>query len=95
MLQIAKRKGMAIKQANLEKLPYKDNEFDFVLSFTSLQNVENPEQAIREVKRVLKKNGTFVCSFLHQFKDELKPLLQKNFKIKEEKPAGEDVGFIL
>lgn len=95
MLKMAKRKGMEVRQADLEKLPYKNDEFDFVLSFTSLQNVENPDQAIKEVKRVLKKNGKFICTFLHQFKDELKPILKKHFKIREEKSVGEDIGFIL
>ena len=81
--------------ADAEELPYKDSEFDFVLSFSVLMNCENPEQVIREAKRVLKEDGVFICTFLRDFKPELKPILEKYFKIKQELSCGEDCGFIV
>ncbi len=81
--------------ADVEKLPYDDNSFDFVLSFSTLQNCKQPEKALQEVQRVLKKNGTFVCTFVHHFSDKLIPLLRKYFEFQEIKKIGEDVGFIL
>jgi len=80
---------------NIEQLPYKDIEFDFVLSFSVLMNSQDPEKALKEVRRILKKDGTFICTFLRSFESKLKPLIEKHFKIKEEKPCGEDIGFIL
>lgn len=79
--------------ADAEELPYKSNSFDYVLSFTTLQNCSDPERAIKEVKRVSKPKGTFICTFLKSFK--LEPLLEKHFKIIEKRPCGEDIGFIL
>ena len=78
----------------VEKLPYKNTEFDFVLSFSMLMNCKNPEKVIKEIKRVLKLNGTFVCTFLKSFESKLKPLLEKHFKIQLETNCGEDVGFL-
>lgn len=81
--------------ADVESLPYKDDEFDWVISFSVLMNVKNPEKAITEVKRILKKDGTFVCTFLKTFESKLKPLLEKHFKIEKRLPCGEDIGLII
>ncbi len=80
---------------DIENLPYKDTEFDFVFSFSVLMNCEHPEKAIKEIKRVLKPKGTFVCTFLKSFSSKITPLLEKHFKIQEEIACGEDVGFKL
>ncbi len=81
--------------ADVEKLPYKDGTFDFILSFTTLQNCSSQEKAIKEAKRVLKPKGTFVCTFLRSLEPKLKLLLEKHFKTLEKRPCGEDIGFIL
>lgn len=47
---------------NAEKLPYKNNEFDFVLSSLVMGHVKNWDKVLKEVKRVLKSNGLFVFS---------------------------------
>lgn len=38
-------------------LPFRDNEFDVVWSIWVLEHVQNPEQALREMRRVVKPNG--------------------------------------
>jgi ubiquinone/menaquinone biosynthesis C-methylase UbiE len=77
---------------DVEKLPYNDNEFDFILSFSVLMNCKNPEKAIAEIKRVLKSKGTFVCTFLKSFESKIKPSIKKQFNIQLETNCGEDVG---
>lgn len=47
------------KVANAYDLPYKDNNFDFVSMICVLEHLKNPEKTLKEVKRVLKKNGIF------------------------------------
>jgi ubiquinone/menaquinone biosynthesis C-methylase UbiE len=81
--------------ADVEELPYEDDEFDFVLSFSVLMNCANSEKAIDEVKRVLNPEGVFVCTFLKDFESRIKPLLEKHFKIEQEIECSEDCGFIL
>jgi len=48
--------------AKAENIPFKDNTFDVVLCFQVLEHVENPQKAIHEMHRVLKKNGILMLS---------------------------------
>ncbi|RJQ30110.1 class I SAM-dependent methyltransferase [Candidatus Parcubacteria bacterium] len=48
-----------------DALPFEDNSFDIVVSNMVFMDLENPERAIKEVIRVLKKNGLFIVSILH------------------------------
>lgn len=43
-------------------LPYKDESFDIIIINRVLMYFENLEQALKEIYRVLKKNGTLYCS---------------------------------
>ncbi|OGD81373.1 hypothetical protein A3G14_05455 [Candidatus Curtissbacteria bacterium RIFCSPLOWO2_12_FULL_38_9] len=43
-----------------KKLPFKNNRFTKVIMFDVLEHLKNRNQAIREVKRVLKKKGLFL-----------------------------------
>jgi ubiquinone/menaquinone biosynthesis C-methylase UbiE len=45
------------KVANLEKLPFNDNSFDFVYSAFVLEHLQNPEKIIDEAIRVLNVHG--------------------------------------
>ena len=47
-----------------ELLPFEDNSFDAILMGESLHHFNNPELALEEVKRVLKKNGKL---FIYDF----------------------------
>ncbi|MCB0410763.1 MAG: class I SAM-dependent methyltransferase, partial [Flavobacteriales bacterium] len=42
-------------KGNIEKLPFKDNEFDIVTCFHTLEHIISPEKAISELKRIAKK----------------------------------------
>ena len=44
-----------------EMLPFKKNMFDLVTMSFSLRNVENLGKTLKEINRVLKKNGQFLC----------------------------------
>jgi ubiquinone/menaquinone biosynthesis C-methylase UbiE len=53
-----------ILQADADYLPFKDNLFENVFSFTVLQNMPNPPQTLLEVERVCKKDGWVVATGL-------------------------------
>ncbi|MDP3973602.1 MAG: class I SAM-dependent methyltransferase [Candidatus Daviesbacteria bacterium] len=58
--ELLKRSGFnpnLIKQADGEKLPYKDESFDIVVSFFTLEHVQNVKRVIQESTRVLKSGG--------------------------------------
>lgn len=40
-----------------ENLPFKDNDFDLVITYNSLDHTENPSKTLSEISRVLKKEG--------------------------------------
>ncbi len=50
-------KRVSFLVADAEKLPFKNNEFDAVFALEVLEHLFNPENALREVMRVLKKDG--------------------------------------
>ncbi len=81
-------------QGDVENLPYKDNTFATVLSFTTAQNLADVEKMLAEIARVLKKNGIAVVTVLAKFADKLSTV-EKHFKIMEIKTCGEDIGLVL
>ena len=47
-----------------ELLPFPDNEFDLVISLSSMHQWKNPEKTLPEIARVIKENGTvFISDF--------------------------------
>lgn len=50
------------KVASAQKLPFKDNYFDLILFYETIEHVENPLECLKEVKRVLGKNGTLILT---------------------------------
>ena len=81
-------------QGDAEQLPYKDNTFSTVLSFTTLQNLESADKMLVEIARVLKQHGIAVVTVLAKFADKLKNA-EKYFQILEIKSCGEDIGLVL
>lgn len=53
-------KNIHLKKADAHKIPFPGNSFDVIVCCEVLEHVENPEQVIREMKRVLRRNGTLV-----------------------------------
>lgn len=62
MLEIASKKHSNIiyTKGDASKMPYNSNDFDFVISSFGFRNVEKKEEALLEVKRVLKNGGKFL-----------------------------------
>ena len=58
-IKFSKKRGYKIKKANIEKLPFKDNTFDLVISLEVIyhKQVKNDIKALKEIHRVLKKRG--------------------------------------
>lgn len=63
-IKIAKRENPKIefRAGNAEKLPYKNKEFDIVLTALVLEHLKEWDKILAEIRRVLKKNGMFVFS---------------------------------
>ncbi len=58
----AKGIGFQMKEADVLNLPFEDNSFDAVTCQTVLIHIQNPLEALKEMKRVLKPNGILFCA---------------------------------
>tara|TARA_Y100000310_G_C20638636_1_gene792605 strand:+ start:674 stop:1150 length:477 start_codon:yes stop_codon:yes gene_type:complete len=74
-----------------ELLPFKDKSFDYVVSLTALQNFDNIEKGLLEMKRVCKKQ--LVLSFLKKSekKEMIMSLVKKHFTIVKEIEEDKDL----
>jgi SAM-dependent methyltransferase len=55
--------GLKIDRGDLNgKIPYADDEFDYVCFLEAIEHTENPYNAVREIARVLKPGGTLIMS---------------------------------
>lgn len=50
------------KVASADKLPFKDDTFDLVLFYETIEHVEDPLLCLKEIKRVTSENGTLVLA---------------------------------
>lgn len=50
------------KTAAADKLPFKNNAFDLILFYETIEHVEDPGSCLKEIKRVIKANGTLILT---------------------------------
>lgn len=69
-------------KANAEKIPFEDNVFDLIISFTAIQNFEDIEKGLKEIKRVGK--NKFILTFLNGVKKskEIEQIIKELFEVK-------------
>jgi ubiquinone/menaquinone biosynthesis C-methylase UbiE len=48
---------------NSNKLPFKDDYFDLIIMFEVIEHLVNPDNALREARRVLKPSGFFCINY--------------------------------
>ena len=54
--------NVSYRSVSLSELPYSESYFDAVIAFGVVEHLEHPADLVREVKRVLKKDGVLVIS---------------------------------
>jgi ubiquinone/menaquinone biosynthesis C-methylase UbiE len=64
MLEYARKRGLEVQNGVAEKLPYENESFDFAVFITAVCFVENPELAVKEAHRILKKQGEIIIAIL-------------------------------
>lgn len=76
-----KKDEIEYKLALAESIPYPNNFFDIVISITAIQNFQDVEKGLKEIKRVGK--GKFVLSFLKKSnkKEKIINEIHKLFKV--------------
>jgi SAM-dependent methyltransferase len=61
--------NVSYRKVDHTKLPYSEGYFDVVVAFRVVENLEHPEDLVREIKRVLKHDGVLVISALDKQTD--------------------------
>ncbi len=62
MVRLARKTGKPVRKADVEKLPFRDDEFDTVLCMYSVLNVCDWRKAVRELCRVARDSGKVIVS---------------------------------
>ncbi len=81
--------------AEAEHLPFKDNTFDWVISVTAIQNFNDIEKGLKEIKRVGK--GKYVLTFLKKSNKNIYilELLHSLYKVKNIVEEDKDLVFVI
>ena len=64
MLKIARARGIDVKLASGENLPFNNSLFDYVIVINTLCFVKHPLKVLEEAKRVLKKTGKIIVGII-------------------------------
>lgn len=65
-IEAAKKKGLNVSYGDVEKLPFEDHSFDVVICMEVLSHLFDPSKALKEIRRVLKKDGFLLGSCPHK-----------------------------
>jgi demethylmenaquinone methyltransferase/2-methoxy-6-polyprenyl-1,4-benzoquinol methylase len=84
MLAIGEKKLRSSKNikwylASAEKLPFKDNSFDFYTISYGIRNVTNINLCLKEAYRVLKPGGRFMCLEFSKIENEMLEKIYKKY----------------
>jgi len=80
MLKIARKKlgeKAILKLGDVEKIPFKDKTFDYVLNTEAFHHFPNPNKTLKEINRVLKKNGEFMLADVNFYSNFIHWLFKK------------------
>jgi ubiquinone/menaquinone biosynthesis C-methylase UbiE len=82
MADIARKRGIEVYDARAEELPFSDSSFDFILIVVTICFVQDPIQALRETRRVLKPAGYIIIGMIDKesFLGKLYELKKKESK---------------
>lgn len=89
MGQIAIERGIYVVAGQAERLPFRTDEFDFVVMVTTICFLDNVETALREAYRVLKPGGSLLIGFV----DRHSSLGEKYQKNKAKNPFYREATF--
>lgn len=64
MAEIARKRGIAVYDAKANNLPFDNTAFDFVLMVTTICFLEDPLQALNEIRRILRPDGKIIIGML-------------------------------
>ncbi|MEM3325513.1 MAG: methyltransferase domain-containing protein [Thermoplasmata archaeon] len=64
MLRIAKMRGIEVLLAFGEKIPFKDETFDYATLIVTICFLNDPKKVLNEINRIIKKDGKLYLAFI-------------------------------
>ncbi|MBW3003264.1 class I SAM-dependent methyltransferase [Candidatus Woesearchaeota archaeon] len=85
------------KAASAERIPFPDMYFDIIISVTAIQNFEDLDRGLTEIKRVAKPKAQIAISCLKKSSklEEIREKIKEHFEIKKEIEEEKDIIWIL
>lgn len=78
------RPNLIFKEGDVANIPLGENSVDIVVSFETIEHVDNQNQMIKEIKRILKPDGIIIISSPdRQYYDSNLPNLKNEFHVHE------------
>ena len=80
MLERARKRlpsSVVLRKADVHKLPFRDNEFDYVVSTEAFHHYHDQKKAMQEMRRVAKKGGEVIVVDINFFSGLVHWLFQK------------------
>ena len=65
--------------SNAEKLPFKENQFDYYTISFGIRNINNIDNALKEAYRILKPGGRFLCLEFSKVKNDIFNKIYKTY----------------
>lgn len=81
-LPVAKKKHVRLVRADITKLPFRDHSFDLAFACDVLEHVLEPEEVLREIRRVVTKNGFIIFSIPNERLLQLARLMTLRFPLR-------------
>ncbi|MBT4541196.1 methyltransferase domain-containing protein [Candidatus Woesearchaeota archaeon] len=93
LLKLAANKGIKTYCEKAEQLSFPDDSFDYIISITAIQNFDDIEQGVKEIKRVTKPEAEVVITFLKNSskKQEIIKIIRKHFNTTKEIEEDKDI----
>lgn len=79
---------VSFEQGNSQKMDFEDNEFDKIFTVHTLYFWDNPRAHLSEIRRVLKKSGTFCIAFGNSKFMQKLPFVKYGFALYDEESAS-------
>lgn len=64
MAEIARSRGITVYDSKAEHMPFDNNAFDFALMVTTICFLEDPLQALKEIRRILRPAGKIIIGMI-------------------------------
>ena len=80
-------------QSDIRNIPFESNSFDFLYTMGTIEHIDEYQEAVQEIQRVLKVGGKTIIGVPHKWNIFLRPLLVKALDLFDKYPYSPEKAF--